>query len=331
LQSNTAAVCNFYFYCDKFAYIAILQYVLGMNKKILLLFLLVMTGAAMIVAIFMLLPSRKETSSSTLRITASAGFWGDIAGQIGGENVTVTSILDDPEADPHLYESGARDASDITKADVVITNGLGYDDFVDKILSTAPNDKRVFIKISDVLKKEANANPHIWYDIPSVPLVAAEIEARLSQKDPAHSATYKANLTTFIDALQPLLDRIGSIRAAHSGAAVAYTERVPEYMLQAAGLRIVSPESFASAIEEGNEPGPADQAAMRALIINKQVRVLLYNAQAESPVTQSLRELAAQNGVPVVAVTETAPTGKNFQAWQLSQLDALLAALNNSR
>ena len=301
-----------------------------MDKKF---FIFVGAIAAVIiaVAIFVFIKPNSPDDNRTLQVTASAGFWGNIAKQIGGDHVTVTSILDDPEADPHLYESGARDASDITKADLVIANGLGYDDFIDKVLGTAPDPSRSYLKISDLLKKNLDANPHIWYDIPNAIIVAGDIEARLSQLDPAHSADYKANLTTFTDALQPLFDRIGTIKAQHADAPVAYTERVPEYLLVAAGLKIVSPAGFAAAIEEGNEPGPADQAAMRDLITKKQIRVFLYNSQAESPVTQSMRELAQQNNIPVVAVSETAPDGKNFQDWQLAQLDALLGALNNKQ
>lgn len=301
-----------------------------MNKKTVI-FVGVAAAVVAAVAFFVFVKPKTPSNDDVLHVTASASFWGDIAKQIGGGNVTVTSILDDPEADPHLYESGARDASNITKADLVIANGLGYDDFIDKVLSTAPNTGRSYLKVSDLLKSKSDANPHLWYDLSGALIVAGDIEARLSQLDPTHSASYKANLATFTEALQPLFDRIGTIKALHSNAAVAYTERVPEYMLVAAGLRIVSPTGFAAAIEEGNEPGPADQAAMRDLITQKQISAFLYNSQAESPVTQSMRELAQQNNIPVVAVSETAPDGKNYQDWQLAQLDALLAALNNKQ
>ncbi len=227
-----------------------------------------------------------------------------------------------------MYESGAKDASAITSAQVVIVNGLGYDDFIDKILATSPNPSRTVIKAADIGKTDANDNPHIWYDLPRVLVIAGDIEAALSKQDPAGQTTYKQNLQVFLDSIIPTLDQINAIGAQYPGAAVAYTERVPEYLLAQAGLKVVSPASFAAAIEAGNEPSPADQAAMMALITHKQIRALIYNAQAESPATKALREAAEANNIPVVAVTETLPSAyQTYQAWQQAQIDALAKAL----
>lgn len=302
-----------------------------MNKKPLIFALAIMTGVAAVVALAIFFKPSTQMADARLAITASADFWGDIATQIGGDRVQVTSILDDPEADPHLYESGAKDASVITSADIVIANGLGYDDFMDKVVAASPTTNRTYIKVADVLGMAADANPHIWYDLPRTAQVATAFADALAQKDPAGSATYKANLARFTASLQPLLDTLAAIKTAHDGAAIAYTERVPEYLVAAAGLRVVSPASFAAAIEEGNEPSPADQTAMRDLITGKKIRALLYNPQAESEVTQEIQDAAGANAIPEVAITETAPAGKNFQAWQQAQLDALRAALDNSR
>lgn len=299
-----------------------------MNKRMLLFTLLVVVAVGAVVGIALLLkPGTLQANG--LRVTASAGFWGNIAAQIGGDHVQVTSILDDPEADPHLYETGARDASAITKADAVIANGLGYDDFIDNVLKSAPNTERAFLRVADVLEAKQGDNPHLWYDVTRISGVAEAIADIFSQKDPAHAASYAANLQSLIAALQPLQDRVATIHAAHKGVPIAYTERVPEYLLLRAGLSVRTPPGFATAIEEGIEPSPSDYTAMRNLITKKQIRVLVYNPQAESQSTQQLRDLAIAQGVPVVDMTETAPAGKNFQDWHVSQLDALLGALNN--
>lgn len=298
-----------------------------MNKKTLSFVALGAGIFAIIVALFVIFKPNLMDDGK-LSVTASSGVWGGIAKQIGGDHVTVTSILDDPAADPHLYESGAKDASSITRADVVIANGLGYDDFMDKVLETAPNSDRAFIKVSDVLKSEANTNPHLWYDLQNIQQVAGAFEAAMSQKDPTHAAEYKKNLSVFVDSLQPLFIVLDSIRAEHPGAVVAETERVAGYMLDAANLRVASPEGFASAIEEGNEPSPSDQTAMRELITGKKIAALIYNSQAESEATRSIRTLADQNDIPVVAVNETAPKDMRYQEWQLGILESLLRALN---
>lgn len=298
-----------------------------MNKKTLTFIALAVGIFAIIVALFAIFKP-DLASNGKLNVTASSGVWGGIAKQIGGDHVNVTSILDDPSADPHLYESGAKDASSITRADVVIANGLGYDDFMDKVLKTSQNSNRTYIKVSDVLKAEANTNPHLWYDIQNIQQVAGAFEAAMSEKDPEHSAEYKKNLSIFVDSLQPLIMMLDSIRAEHSGATVAETERVAGYLLDAANLRTASPEGFAAAIEEGNEPSPSDQAAMRELITGKKIKALIYNGQAESEVTQNIRTLAEQNGVPVVGVSETPPKDMRYQEWQLGMLESLLRALN---
>ena len=267
--------------------------------------------------------------TGVVKIVAAENFWGDIARQLGGAHVSVTSIITDPTADPHQYESDARNATDVAEARIVIVNGLGYDDFVSKLLAGTSHKGRVVVTVADVLGVTGHdANPHLWYDVPRVPVVARAIEAQLVAADPAHAAAFAANLKTFDASLAPLDRLIREIRTNDPGAPVAYTERVPGYLLDAAGLTIATPSGFAQAIEDGNEPSANDRSAMDDLVANHRIRVLLYNAQATSPVTQHVEDLARQAGVPVVAVTETQPTNEpSYQAWQQSQLQALATAL----
>jgi zinc/manganese transport system substrate-binding protein len=267
-------------------------------------------------------------ADKAVNVVAAENFYGDIAAQLGGDRVHVTSIINDPESDPHLYESDARDAAGLADARVVIENGLGYDDFVDKLLG-ATRGRRTVVKVADVLRVTGDdANPHLWYDVPRIPDVARAIVDALTGVDPGGADTYQRNLATFNASLRPLTTAIGEIKAKYPGAPVAYTERVPGYLLDAAGLAVKSPAGFASAIEEGNEPSAGDTAAMNALMTGRGVKVLLYNGQATSPVTKSVRDLAEKNRIPVVPVTETIPhKGEHYQDWQLGQVRALFDAL----
>ena len=185
------------------------------------------------------------------------------------------------------------------------------------------------LSIAEVLHTSgADANPHLWYDVPRIPEVAQAIVARLSAVDPADRATFDANLTSFDASLQPIRKVIDDIKMKHPHAPVAYTERVPEYLLAAAGLDAKTPAGFAGAIEEGNEPSAHDTQAMNDLMTGHGIKVLLYNSQATSRVTENVRDLAGRNGIPVVGVTETLPkNAPDYQTWQLHQLQALLAAL----
>jgi zinc/manganese transport system substrate-binding protein len=271
----------------------------------------------------------RSSATGTIGVVAGENFWGSIAQQIGGSRVSVRSIISDPNTDPHQYESDARDADAIVHARVVIENGLGYDDFMDKLLSSSTNAGRAVVKASQVLGiSGTNANPHLWYDIPRVHEVAAAIETQFAAVDPADRATFEHNLTTFDASLRPLLAIIDDLRTQHPHAPVAYTERVPGYLLTAINADIKTPAGFAQAIEDGNDPSVGDTQAMDSLMSAHGVRVLLYNAQATSPVTQHVRDLATKFGIPVIGVTETIPPSEHdYQDWQLHQLEALRDAL----
>lgn len=267
--------------------------------------------------------------SGMLTVVAAENFWGDITRQIGGNQVSVTSIINDPNADPHQYETDARGAAAISRAAFVVENGLGYDDFVDKLLNASPNADREVLSIAKAVGVSGDkANPHLWYDPAYVATAAKAIEAQLARERPAAAATFEANLARFLAAEGRVSTVIGQIKAKYAGTPVAYTERVPGYLVAAAGLKLGTPPSFSQSVEDGDDPGPGATATFDAALTGKKVKVLLYNAQVTSPITAKARTLATKSGVPVVGVTETLPTTeKNFQTWQVDQAEALLAAL----
>jgi zinc/manganese transport system substrate-binding protein len=264
-----------------------------------------------------------------LHVVAGENFWGNITAQIGGGHIDVTSIISNPNTDPHLYESDAHDAAAIATANIVVENGVGYDDFMDKLMAASPNSQRAVVSAAQVLDVTGNdPNPHLWYNTPKVPKVAAAIAAKLAAADPAHRADYQRNLQQFDASLQPINSVVAEIATKYPGAPVAYTERVPGYLLANADLSVQTPVGFASAVEDGNDPSPADTEAMDSLMTNHRIKVLLYNAQVTSSVTQHVRSLAQQAGIPVIGVTETLPAGQStYQSWQLDQAKALLTAL----
>jgi zinc/manganese transport system substrate-binding protein len=267
-------------------------------------------------------------NSGALKVVAAENTWGDIAGQIGGKHVKVVSIITDPQADPHLYESDAKNAADVAAAGIVIENGAGYDAFMDKLVSGNQNDSRVTINVADLTNAGEDDNPHLWYDLGRVKLVAAEIEHQLASKDAGHAADYEQNLADFNDSLQPVIAEYAAIKATYKGTAVAYTEPVPWYAVRAAGLTDATPPGYAVATEEGSDPSLQNSIDMGNLVTLKKIRALLFNPQVTSASAKSLRDLANKSGVSVVPMTETLPDGaENFQAWQLSQAQALHKAL----
>lgn len=266
-----------------------------------------------------------------ITVVAGENFWGDIVGQIGGSHVKVTSIIDDPNTDPHEYESSDKDAIAIATARLVVENGAGYDDFLDKLVQASPASGRQVLTVADVLGvRGSDPNPHLWYDTAELPKVAGAIAASLSRIDPADAATYRANARAFDASLAPIEQTIAAIRHTYAGTPIAYTERVPGYLVQAAGLVLGVPTGFTQAVEDGTDPSPKDTLAFDDALTHHTVKVLLYNAQVTDTQTDELKQLATSAGVPVVGVTETMPPGaKDFQAWQLAQAQQLLAALGD--
>jgi zinc/manganese transport system substrate-binding protein len=272
--------------------------------------------------------SKRSPAGGPLRVVAAENVYGDIVRQIGGAHVEVTSILSDPNADPHLFEPGTKNGLAVSQAGLVIQNGVGYDAFMSRLEHASPSKSRAVITVADVLGVHgSNANPHLWYDVPELPKIAAAIAAGLERQDPAHAPSYGRGLARFDASLAPLQREVAAIKTSFAGRAVAYTEPVPGYLLAAAGLQNVAPEAFTRAIEDGTEPSPAAVATMTGLATDHKIQALLYNTQAISPITTRIRDAAKAAGIPIVGVTETLPAGRTFQAWQLAQAHALQRAL----
>lgn len=281
-----------------------------------------------VLAVFLLAGCGSSTKKSGLNIVAAENVYGNIAAQIGGSHVSVTSILSSPSADPHLFEPDNSDTFDVALAKVVLQDGLGYDAFMTKLENATPSKSRTVVTMAHVLGVHGkNANPHLWYDVPRLGRIASAIATALLKADPSHAKAYAAGLHRFDGSLEPLRHEVASIRARYRGAPVAYTEPVPGYLVTAAGLRNLAPDSFTRAIEDGTEPSPSDVGVMNGLIAKHRIRAFLYNSQAVSPITRRLRDAARAAGIPVVPVTETLPAGVSFQQWQLDQARALAAAL----
>jgi zinc/manganese transport system substrate-binding protein len=267
-----------------------------------------------------------------VHVVAAENFWGNITSQLGGRDVDVTSLITSPNADPHLFETDAADAATLAQAQVVVENGAGYDTWMSSLLG-ADSGHPLLVNAAAVLHVSGgDPNPHLWYDIPRVPTVAAAITAALVKAAPRDAPTFKANLAAFDRSLAPLDATLATIKARFHDVPVAYTERVPGYALAVAHLDVKTPPGFARSIEDGVDPGPGDTLAMQRLLDDHDVNVLLYNVQTVTPVTAQIRARARQHGIPVVGVSETMPAGApTYQRWQQSQLTKLLHALESSR
>jgi zinc/manganese transport system substrate-binding protein len=267
------------------------------------------------------------SNTASVNVVAAENFYGDIAQQLGGSSVNVTSIINDPNTDPHEYESSTANAKAVANAKLVIENGAGYDSFVDKLLAASPNNGRKLINAADVLGRKEGDNPHVWYDVSGMVQVADQITQAYQQLDPANKDAYAARNARFKASLQPLQDRISSMKAKYGGVHLTQTEPVFGYMGDALGLMLDDGE-FQHAIEEGTDPSPQAVAAINQEITSHAVKALLYNSQTTTPTTTNVKNLAKQSNVPIVGVSETEPPNQTYQSWMLSQLSALDQALS---
>jgi zinc/manganese transport system substrate-binding protein len=264
-------------------------------------------------------------------VVASTNVYGDIAKQIGGDKVDVTSIMSNPDQDPHSYEANTQNQLTLSKAKVVIQNGAGYDDFVDRMLKSSNSSAEVInaVKVSGkTAPKGGELNEHVWYDFPTVAKIADSIAAALGKADSADAATFTKNAEAFKAKLTPLETKEADIKKKHGGEAVGITEPVPLYMTEASGLVNKTPEEYSEAIEEGDDVSPKILQETLALYSGKQVKALVYNAQTSGPQTQKVEDAAKAAGIAVVPVTETLPTGKDYLGWMTDNVDALASALD---
>lgn len=267
--------------------------------------------------------------SGGIRVVAAESFWGSIATQVGGSHVSVTSIIADPNTDPHNYEPTAADARIIADAQYVIINGAGYDPWAVKLLQANPTTGRTLLDVGAFNGKHAGDNPHLWYDPTYVVAVASRIRDDLKALDPGDASAIDHSAATFLTVgLKPYHEVIAAIEAKYSGTPVGATESIFSYLAPALGLRLITPYSYLKAVSEGDDIAAADEAAVEQQINQKQIKMLVYNAQNTPNNIQSLIALAHARGIPVASITETlTPTTASFQDWQMNQLRGIEAAL----
>ena len=261
-------------------------------------------------------------------VVAGENEYGDVIKQIGGSHVSVTSVISNPNTDPHTYESSTRDAGAVARAQLIVVNGLGYDDFMAKLENASPSKNRVVIDVGKVFGRKAGDNPHQWYDPTTMPRVASLVADQLSKDDPAGKMAFQANLKTFDASLALYRSRLAAIKRRFAGTPVAITEPVYGYALNAMGLNVLTPRPFALAIQEGNDPSPQDAQAEENLFKQNKVKLFAYNQQAVAPITIKLLPLARAHHIPVIGVYETEPLFKSYQQWTVSEADAVTLALS---
>ncbi len=267
-------------------------------------------------------------SEGVLQVVAGENFWGSLAAQLGGDRVHVTSIVSDPNADPHEYESSPADARLFATANYVLLNGAGYDAWASRLLGAQPRAGRKVFTVAALLGKKEGDNPHFWYDPAYVFEVVDHITADYKALDPKHSSYFASRYEAVQEELVPYRQRLADIRQHFAGSRVAATESIFEYLAQYLHLDLVTPYAFMKAVADGNDPPTSSEAAFEQQIQARAFGVLVYDVQTVTPLTTSIRQQAEQKNIPVVGVSETIqPASATFEGWMDAQLDLLTHAL----
>jgi zinc/manganese transport system substrate-binding protein len=270
-----------------------------------------------------------QAAPGTIAVVAAENEYGSVAAQIGGKDVSVTSVESNPNTDPHSYEVSPSVAEEVGSAQVVIQNGLGYDDYMTKIESASPSQARKVVNVQHLLAlPDSTPNPHLWYDPSTMPKVANALAADYTAVKPADASYFSANAAAFIASLNPWLQAIASFKAQDAGTPAATTEPVADYLLQAVGIDNLTPFRFQADIMNGVDPSPQDVSLQDGLFAQHKVKVFVYNQQVTDTLTQTFISDAHAAHIPVVGVYETMPRpGFTYQSWMLAEVSALQKAV----
>lgn len=284
-----------------------------------------------IVAVFLDFTIKPQSSQKRVQVVAAENFWGSLVSQIGGDKISVKSIINNPKVDPHEYESTSNDAKAVSNASYVIYNGAGYDPWAPQLISANNEANQKVLDVASYLGVNTGSNPHLWYNPGFVNKVVIKMEQDLVSLDPKDKSYYQANLAKLQNSLKGYQNLINQIALKYKGVKVATTEDVFSYLAQSAKLDLISPNSFITAIAEGNDPSPQSIIQFENQISSHQVKILVYNKQTVTPITIKMRELANQNHIPVIGITELVePSSQNFQIWMYAEINSILNGLNQN-
>ena len=276
--------------------------------------------------------STNNASDTKITVVAAENFWGSIATQLGGEHTAVTSIIANPDTDPHDYEPTTADGRTIAGAKLVIVNGIGYDPWATKLVAANNTANQTVLNVGQLVNIPVGGNPHRWYSPENVTQVIDQITADYQKIDPADAAyfaTQKQNFET--QGLGEYTKLISDIKTKYAGTPIGASESIVTPLAEGLGLTMLTPETFLDAISEGSDPTAADKATIDNQIRNKQIRIYVYNSQNSTPDVQSQVDEAKAAGIPVTTVTETlSPATDTFQQWQVAQLQGIEAALHQA-
>ena len=273
-------------------------------------FILSLIGAVMLLASACSNKQKSTSSNGKVSIVASTNVYADIAKNVAGKYGDVQAVIKNSATDPHDFEPTTADAKNLTKANIIVANGLGYDNWMNKLASSV-NKKPVLVG-EDLMHLKKGDNPHIWYNLNMPTKYVNYLVKRLSKLQPKHAAYFKANGKKYLDKIDQVkkLAKSGS----KDNKPVFASEPVFDYALEEAGYKI-GDKDFEKAVQNGTDPSPKTINKMTKEIEDKKIAFFVNNTQASSSTVKTFVKLAKKNGVPVLSVRETIPNYTTYLDW----------------
>nr|WP_239442270.1 zinc ABC transporter substrate-binding protein [Lactobacillus gallinarum] len=275
------------------------------------LFIMGLMGMIMLLASACSNKKGVKTNSDKFSIVTTTNVYADIAKNVVGKYGSVQAIIKNSATDPHDFEPTTADAKELTKANIIVANGLGYDTWMNKLASSV--SKKPVLVGEDLMGLKKGDNPHIWYDLDMPTKYVNYLVKRLSKLDKKHAAYFKENGDKYL-AKVAKIKQIAKSTDKKNNKPVFVSEPVFDYGLEEAGYKIGDKE-FEEAIENGTDPSPKTINKMTNEIKDKKIAFFVNNTQASSSTVKTFVKLAKENGVPVLNVRETIPNHMTYLDW----------------
>jgi zinc/manganese transport system substrate-binding protein len=264
--------------------------------------------------------------AAEINIVAAENFYGELAKEIGGNQVSIKSIISNPDADPHLFATSPSTSKAIGQAQIVIYNGADYDSWINQMIVGIDKKKVTIINVADLVGVKSGHNPHLWYKPETFPKLAKVLADKISEINSSQAKDVNQNLTTFVKGHDTVVKMINTTKSKYAGTPVTATEPVYGYMADAMGLKMQGID-FQWKVMNDTDPTPKMIADYQSLLTNKQVKVLFYNSQVSDSITKNMQDLAKKNNIPVVGVTEMMPANTTINNWLTTEIQHTNQAL----
>lgn len=252
-----------------------------------------------------------NTNNHKVDIVTSTNIYANIAKNVVGKHGEVQAIIKNGDTDPHDFEPTTNSAKEVANANIVISNGLGYDDWMTKLADS--NDIHMTKVGEELMGLKQGDNPHIWYNLDLPKKYVNYIVKRSSKIDPKHASYFRKNGQTYLNKIQSIKQLAAKIDAKHAKP-VYVSEPVFDYALERCHFKIGNP-AFEEAVENETDPSAQVVHNMQESIKHKKISFFVNNVQASSSTVNGMVKLANQNQIPVLKVRETMPNGTNYYHW----------------